>query len=159
MDENFIDILNNHRGLIYKVCNLYCRDKDDREDLFQEIVLQIWKSFKSFRGESAMSTWMYRIALNTAITHLRKEKRAVNDSVSLQGIEVPDMNDSDEKEEQFTQLFAAIERLDKIEKSVVLLYLEGKSYDEISEITGLSKSNVGVKLNRIKTKLSGTLNN
>lgn len=159
MDETFIDILNNHRGLIYKVCNLYCRDKDDREDLFQEIVLQIWKSFKGFRGESSISTWMYRIALNTAITHLRKEKRSVNDSVSLQGIEIPDMNDSDEKEEQFTQLFAAIEKLDKIEKSVVLLYLEGKSYDEISEVTGLSKSNVGVKLNRIKTKLSGTLNN
>jgi RNA polymerase sigma factor (sigma-70 family) len=159
MDEKFIDLLNNHRGLIYKVCSLYCRDKDDREDLFQEIVLQIWKSFKSFRGESAISTWMYRIALNTAITHLRKEKRSVNDTTSLQGIEIPDLNESDEKEAQLTQLFTAIEKLDKLEKSIVLLYLDGKSYDEISEITGLSKSHVGVKLNRIKTKLSGTLNN
>jgi RNA polymerase sigma factor (sigma-70 family) len=158
MDDNFIDILNNHRGLIYKVCSLYCRDKDDRQDLFQEIVLQIWKSFKSFRGESALSTWMYRIALNTAITHLRKEKRSVNDAVSLQGIEIPDLNDSDEKEAQFEQLFVAIEKLDKLEKSIVLLYLDGKSYDEISEITGLTKSHVGVKLNRIKTKLSSTIN-
>lgn len=158
MDETFIEILNNHRGLIYKVCNLYCSDKEDRKDLFQEIVLQIWKSFKSFRHESSLSTWMYRIALNTAITHFKKEKRPINQPVSLTGIEIPDINDSEEKEELLKQLFVAIEHLDKIEKSIVLLYLDDKSYEEISEITGLSKSNVGVRLNRIKTKLSNTLN-
>ncbi len=158
MDETFIETLNNHRALIYKVCNLYCSDKEDRKDLFQEIVLQIWKSFKSFRHESSITTWMYRIALNTAITHFKMERKRPDHSLSLYGIEIPDINDYDEKEELLKQLSVAIEQLDKIEKSIVLLYLEKKSYDEISEITGLSKSNVGVKLNRIKTKLASTLN-
>src|SRR5688572_18754220 len=156
MRKEFVDVLNNHRGLIYKVCNLYCSDREDRKDLFQEIVLQVWKSLGNFRHESSLSTWMYRIALNTAITHFKKEKRSVN-LIHIEGIEIPDINDSEEKEELLTQLFAAIEHLDKIDKSIILLYLDEKSYDEISEITGLSKSNVGVKLNRIKTKLSGTL--
>lgn len=156
MDRGFVDILNNHRGLIYKVCNLYCDDPEDRKDLFQEIIIQLWKSMASFRQESALSTWMYRIALNTAITHFRKEKRFVK-PMSITGIEIPDLNDSLEKEEALRQLFKAIEHLDKIDKSVILLYLEEKSYEEISEITGLSKSNVGVRLNRIKVKLSETL--
>lgn len=156
MDMKFTEVLNDHRGLIYKVCNLYCSDREDREDLFQEIVLQIWKSLSGFRQESSLSTWMYRVALNTAITHFRKEKRSVN-PISISGIEVPDLNDSNEKEEQLKQLFVAIEHLDKIDKSIILLYLEEKSYDEISDITGLSKSNVGVKLNRIKIKLSTIL--
>jgi RNA polymerase sigma-70 factor (ECF subfamily) len=156
MNTEFIDILNNHRGLIFKVCNIYCADREDRKDLFQEIVLQIWKSLGSFRNESALSTWMYRIALNTAITHLKKQKRSVS-PLSIEGIEIPDINDSDEKEESMKQLFAAIEQLNKIDKSIVLLYLEEKSYDEISDITGLSKTNVGVKLNRIKAKLSTVL--
>jgi RNA polymerase sigma-70 factor (ECF subfamily) len=99
---------------------------------------------------------MYRIALNTAITHFRKDKRSIN-SVSINGIDIPDINENDEKEELLKQLFAAIEDLDKIDKSIVLLYLEEKSYEVISEITGLTKSNVGVRLNRIKTKLSNTL--
>jgi RNA polymerase sigma-70 factor (ECF subfamily) len=156
MQKEFLDILNNHRGLIYKVCNLYCSDPEDRKDLFQEIVFQVWKSLGNFRGESALSTWMYRIALNTAITHFRKDKRSIN-SVSINGIDIPDINENDEKEELLKQLFAAIEDLDKIDKSIVLLYLEEKSYEVISEITGLTKSNVGVRLNRIKTKLSNTL--
>lgn len=156
MDKEFIDILNNHRGLIYKVCNLYCADPEDRKDLFQEIVLQIWKSWGSFRHEAKLSTWMYRIALNTAFTHFRKDKRSLS-VVSLTGIEIPDISDGDEKEEPLKQLFTAIDHLDKLDKSLILLYLEEKSYEEISEITGLTKSNVGVRLNRIKTKLSTTL--
>src|SRR6187402_11358 len=151
MDKEFIDILNSHRGLLYKVCNLYCSDGEDRKDLFQEIVLQIWKSWGSFRHESKLSTWMYRIALNTAITHFRKEKRSGN-PISITEIEIPDINDSDEREESLKQLFKAIDHLDKVDKSLILLYLDEKSYEEISEITGFSKSNVGVRLNRIKTK-------
>jgi RNA polymerase sigma-70 factor (ECF subfamily) len=155
-DTDFIDLLNNHRGLIYKVCGLYCDDPEDRKDLFQEIVLQIWKSLGSFRNESALSTWMYRIALNTAITHLRKEKKGIT-KVPLVEIDTPALNDNDETEDLMRQMYKAIEHLDKIDKSIVLLYLEDKSYDEISEITGLSRSNVGVRLNRIKIKLSTTL--
>jgi RNA polymerase sigma factor (sigma-70 family) len=157
MDKGFIDILNEHRNLIYKVCNLYCNDPEDRKDLFQEIVFQIWKSLGSFRNEAALSTWMYRIALNTAITHFKKEKRAVK-PISVTGIDLPDLDDSGAGEEELQQLARAIEHLDKVDKSIILLYLEEKSYDEISEITGLSKSNVGVRINRIKIKLSQTLN-
>ena len=157
MENDLVEILNNYQGLIYKVCNLYCQDREDRKDLFQEIVFQVWKSLGSFQHKSSISTWMYRIALNTAITHFRKEKRTFNHHFSLNNIEIPELNDSEEKEEQFMSLFAAIHDLDKIDKSIILLYLEEKTYAEISEITGLSKSNVGVKLNRIKAKLSVTL--
>jgi len=157
MENDLVEILNNYQGLIYKVCNLYCQDREDRKDLFQEIVFQVWKSLGSFQHKSSISTWMYRIALNTAITHFRKEKRTFHHHFSLNNIEIPELNDSEEKEEQFMSLFAAIHDLDKIDKSIILLYLEEKTYAEISEITGLSKSNVGVKLNRIKAKLSVTL--
>ena len=158
MRKEFVDILNNHRGLIYKVCHLYCDDPEDRKDLFQEIVLQVWKSLGSFRQESTIGTWMYRIALNTAITHFRKEKR-LGGKVSLTGIDIPDLNDSSEKEDQLKELFKAIENLDRIDKSIILLYLEEKNYEEISEITGLTRTNVGVCLNRIKIKLSNTITN
>ena len=158
MRKEFVDILNNHRGLIYKVCHLYCDDPEDRKDLFQEIVLQVWKSLESFRQESTIGTWMYRIALNTAITHFRKEKR-LGGKVSLTGIDIPDLNDSSEKEDQLKELFKAIEDLDRIDKSIILLYLEEKNYEEISEITGLTRTNVGVRLNRIKIKLSNTITN
>jgi RNA polymerase sigma factor (sigma-70 family) len=158
MRKEFVDILNNHRGLIYKVCHLYCDDPEDRKDLFQEIVLQVWKSLGSFRQESTIGTWMYRIALNTAITHFRKEKR-LGGKVSLSDIDIPDLNDSSEKEDQLKELFKAIEDLDRIDKSIILLYLEEKNYEEISEITGLTRTNVGVRLNRIKIKLSNKIIN
>ncbi|HZI24090.1 MAG TPA: sigma-70 family RNA polymerase sigma factor [Chryseolinea sp.] len=158
MRKEFVDVLNNHRGLIYKVCHLYCDDPEDRKDLFQEIVLQVWKSLGNFRQESSIGTWMYRIALNTAITHLRKEKRS-GGKVSLDGIDIPELNEDSEKEEQLKQLFKAIENLDRIDKSIILLHLEEKSYEEISEITGLTRTNVGVRLNRIKAKLSNTITN
>ena len=158
MRKEFVDILNNHRGLIYKVCHLYCDDPEDRKDLFQEIVLQVWKSLEGFRQESTIGTWMYRIALNTAITHFRKEKR-LGGKVSLTGIDIPDLNDSNEKEDQLRELFKAIENLDRIDKSIILLYLEEKNYEEISEITGLTRTNVGVRLNRIKIKLSNKIIN
>ena len=158
MRKEFVELLNNHRGLIYKVCHLYCDDPEDRKDLFQEIVLQVWKSLGSFRQESTIGTWMYRIALNTAITHFRKEKR-LGGKVSLTGIDIPDLNDSSEKEDQLKELFKAIEDLDRIDKSIILLYLEEKNYEEISEITGLTRTNVGVRLNRIKIKLSNKIIN
>jgi RNA polymerase sigma-70 factor (ECF subfamily) len=157
MDENFIDIINNHRALIYKVCRLYCDDSEDQKDLFQEIILQLWKSLDGFRQKSSLSTWMYRVALNTAITHFKKERRFGN-RVPLAGIEIPEIASGDDSDELLSQLFKAIEDLDKIDKSIILLYLEEKTYDEISTITGLSKSNVGVRINRIKTKLSKQIN-
>lgn len=155
MEKDLIEILNNHRGLIFKVCNFYCRDEEDRKDLFQEIVLQTWKSLPSFRGDAALSTWMYRIALNTAITHLKKERRLQIRNVEFGDWDVPDLGSPDD--ELHKELYHAINGLDKLEKSLILLYLENRSYEEIAEILGMKKSNVGVRLNRIKSKLSITL--
>jgi RNA polymerase sigma factor (sigma-70 family) len=156
MDNDFVKILNDHRALLYKVCNVYCRDPEERKDLFQEIVFQVWKSLKTFRNESAIGTWMYRIALNTAITHFRKEKQRSELKISMEEFQYN--AECTDEEQKINELFSAIETLDKIDKSIILLYLEEKSYDEISDITGLTKSNVGVRLNRIKTKLFDKLN-
>ena len=154
MEKEFIQLVNDHRALIFKVCNLYCRDPESRGDLFQEVVLQLWKSFPGFRRESASSTWIYRVALNTAISNFRNESRKPERrSISLEEFEIPDMPVTDNRERTST-LHLAIGKLSKIEKAIIMLYLDEKSYDEISEIVGISISNVGVRLNRIKNKLS-----
>jgi RNA polymerase sigma factor (sigma-70 family) len=159
MQQDFLNIVNDNKGLIYKVCNLYCPDVEDRKDLFQEILLQLWKSHQNFKGASAIGTWIYRVALNTAITHFKqKNKGKPQRNVVLADLEIPDLLNPEEQEEQFTLMYRAIGLLDKIEKSIVFLYLEDKSYDEMAEITGLSKTHIGVKLNRIKSKLAQILN-
>ena len=155
MKKEFIELINNNRALIFKVCNLYCRDLENRKDLFQEVVLQLWKSFPGFRNESANSTWIYRVALNTAISNFRKEsKKPEKKSLTLTEFEIPDMPGATDEKENSSALNLAIERLSEIEKAIIMLYLDEKSYEEISEIIGISNSNVGVRLNRIKNKLS-----
>ena len=147
-------MINDHRGILYKVCNLYCTDKTDKEDLFQDIVIQLWKSFPSFRHESKISTWMYRVALNTAISYFRKEiKKPKKLSISDVEFQIPAITDFPDDHDELKFLNDAIQRLTKIEKALIMLYLEEKSYREISEVLGISNSNVGVKLNRIKLKL------
>lgn len=147
-------MINTHRGIIYKVCNLYGYEKEYQQDLFQEIVLQLWKAFPSFRNESLRTTWMYRVALNTAISNFRKEgKKPVKQSISHAEFQIPDISQFQDEHKNLSLLKQAIQHLTKIEKAIIILYLEEKSYDEISEITGITKSNVGVKLNRIKRKL------
>ncbi|HNF49690.1 MAG TPA: sigma-70 family RNA polymerase sigma factor [Chitinophagales bacterium] len=143
--------MNENQNLIHKVCRIYCRDKEAHNDLFQEIVLQLWKSFPTFRGESKLSTWMYRIALNTTISGFRKKRITTTElssiSYQLQDIATP------LQEEEMKALYAAIEKLTDVEKSIVLLYLEDKPYDEIADITGITANYVAVKMNRIKEKL------
>ncbi len=119
--------------------------------MFQEIVLQLWKSFPTFRGESKLSTWMYRIALNTAISGFRK-KRITTTELSSISYQLQDTATAPQ-EEEMKALYAAIEKLTDIEKSIVLLYLEDKPYDEIADITGITANYVAVKMNRIKEKL------
>lgn len=154
MEKEFIQLVNDHRALIFKVCNLYYANHESRRDLFQEVVLQLWKSFPGFRKESASSTWIYRVALNTAISNFRKEsKKPERRSIGLDEFEIPDMPETNDKEQR-SALNLAIDKLTEIEKAVIMLYLDEKSYEEISEIIGISVSNVGVRLNRIKTKLS-----
>ena len=154
MEKVFIEMINKHRGIIYKVCNLYCLEKEYRNDLFQEIVLQLWRAFPSFRNESQRSTWMYRIALNTAISNFRKEHRMpAKTDLSALKFEIPDMASFSDENEQMDMLNRAIGCLTEIEKAVILLYLEEKTYEDISEIIGITKTNVGVRINRIKIKL------
>lgn len=154
MEKEFLDMVNNHRRILYKICNMYGTDKDDRDDLFQEMILQLWRSFSSFRKQSLVSTWMYRVALNTAISQFRKDKRKPERlSLSVAEFQIPDLSITPEEDENRWLLQKAIDQLTRIEKAIVLLYLEEKSYAEISDIMGITTSNVGVKLNRIKMKL------
>ena len=156
--EEFIKVIKENAGLIYKVTKVYTNSREDEQDLYQEIVYQLWKSFGSFRSESKISTWMYRISLNTAIVHLNKEKKKGSyiqiDELLLNK---PDLNDT-LKEEQVEILYSQIKKLDTIEKGIILLYLDGKSYDEIAGITGFSATNVGTRLGRIKQKLIAQIN-
>jgi RNA polymerase sigma-70 factor (ECF subfamily) len=152
LEKEFVQLLNTHAGIIYKVCQLYCRTPADRQDLFQEIVLQLWKSYPTFKQEARFSTWMYRIALNTAITHYRKEQRRPQ-AVFMEGFEMPDLAAANADNEDIRILYKAIEQLSAVEKAIILLFLDEKSYEEIAEITGITKTNVGVKLNRTKQKL------
>jgi RNA polymerase sigma-70 factor (ECF subfamily) len=155
MEKEFTELINNHRALIFKVCNLYCSYPESRKDLFQEVILQLWKSFPGFRKASANSTWIYRVALNTAISNFRKEsKKPEKRPLTLLELDIPDIPGASEKEEDRSALNQAIAKLTEIEKAVIMLYLDEKTYDEVSEIIGISNSNVGVRLNRIKNKLS-----
>ena len=152
-EEEFVRIIKEHEGVIFKITSLYTDNRDDQKDLYQDVVYQLWKSFDSFRSESKISTWMYRIALNTALTRLKKSKRMGNsvsmDTVVMQQTE----NYNPEFEEKLKLLYAHIKQLNVLEKGLMLLLLEGKKYEEISEITGLSPSNVATRISRIKHKL------
>jgi RNA polymerase sigma factor (sigma-70 family) len=151
-EKEFISLLNAHQKIIYKVCNLYMDKHADREDLFQEITLQAWKAYVNFRGDAKFSTWLYRVALNTAITFFRKEKRAP--AIYTTDV-LPDHNEDayDPIEEKVKLMYAAIANLSKIDKAIVMLYLEDYSYIEIGEMMGITPNNVAVKMNRIKIKL------
>jgi RNA polymerase sigma-70 factor (ECF subfamily) len=136
------------------VCNIYCDDQDDRDDLFQEIVAQLWKSFPTFREESKFTTWMYRVALNTAITTFKKTKRRPDQNrLTYENFQVRDENYDTETEEEIKNLHRAVAQLTGVEKSIVLLFLENKKYEEIADITGITQNYVRVKMNRIKKKL------
>jgi RNA polymerase sigma-70 factor (ECF subfamily) len=154
LEKEFLQIIQKNQGIIHKVCNIYCDLEEDRNDLFQEIVAQLWKSFPSFRNDSKFSTWMYRVALNTAITSFKKEKRRPDQgSLSYDNFQIVDEKYDTETEENIKQLHHAVTRLTGVEKSIVLLYLENKKYEEIAEITGITQNYVRVKMNRIKKKL------
>lgn len=151
LEQQFIQTIKQHQGILHKVCRIYCNTVMEREDLFQEIVLQLWRSFPTFRNESKITTWMYRIALNTAISGLRK-KRVPTTELEAVSYQIKDEKE-DYLEDKLVQLYKAINYLSDIEKSIVLLYLEDKPYDEIAEIIGISANYVAVKMNRIKEKL------
>ena len=154
-EKQFEQHIKENELLIYKVCRIYAYTAADREDLFQEIIVQLWKSVPKFQGQSKFSTWVYRVALNTAISDFRKKKRSVPVS-STEGasIEIGQEPGNDiEKHEQADALYAAISQLTEIDKAIVMLYLENKSYEEMEDILGISQGTLRVKMTRIKEKL------
>jgi RNA polymerase sigma factor (sigma-70 family) len=154
LEREFLHIIRENQGIIYKVCNMYCDTGEDRNDLFQEIVAQLWKSYPSFRKESKITTWMYRVGLNTAITTFKKSKRRPDQNrLTYENFQIADENHETDTEENIKLLHLAVEQLTGIEKSIILLFLENKKYEEIAEITGITQNYVRVKMNRIKKKL------
>lgn len=157
IQERFTRVIKENEGLIFKITTLYTNSSQDRNDLYQEIVYQLWKSFDSFNGQSKISTWLYRVALNTAIYHLKQTKRRVATiPIDLNTERFTD-DGNKEEEERIKQLYEHIQLLNLLEKGITLLYLEGKSYDEIASIIGISASNVGTKISRIKEKLKSQI--
>ena len=140
--------------LIHKICRIYAPAASDGKDLFQDIVIQLWKAYPNFSGQSKFSTWLYRVAINTAITGLRKRKDFITtyEPGSLE-TNTGDVKYDEAAEEQLQQLHKAIEQLGQVEKAIVMLYMEDKSYNEMEEILGISTGNLRVKMNRIKEKL------
>jgi RNA polymerase sigma factor (sigma-70 family) len=154
LESEFLQIIRENQGIIHKVCNIYCDVEEDRNDLFQEIVAQLWKAYPSFRNESKVTTWMYRVGLNTAITSFKKSKRRPDrNQLLFENFQLADDGYDNETEEQIRILQKAVNQLTGIEKSIILLFLENKKYEEISEITGITQNYVRVKMNRIKKKL------
>lgn len=151
--DAFITALNQHQGLIYKIASIYTKSNEDRNDLSQEIIYQLWKSFDSFDQRSGLSTWMYRVAMNVAIYHLKIARRRYPTlSLDEQFLNVQDV-DYSELEERWAVFRKHIDDLDLLNKGIIILYLENKSYEEIGQIIGISTSNVGTKISRIKEKL------
>lgn len=155
--DRFIQIIKKNEGLIFKVSSLYTNSLQDKEDLYQEIVFQLWKSFDSFNEQSKLSTWIYRVAMNTAIYNLKSNKRQVNTSpIDLHTMRFADVTDRSE-EERLKLLYEHIQMLNLLEKGIILLFLEGKSHQEIAEIIDITVSNVGTKIARIKEKLKSQI--
>lgn len=153
-EQRFINLIKEHQGLIYKVCIMYEHDPEVRNDLFQEIVLQLWKSFSSFRGEAKITTWMYRIALNTAISGYRKQTRHLKtEDLQEMHLNISDNFSGDDREEDMQKLQWAIRQLSEIERAMIMMALEEVPYDEIAETIGITQNNVRVRMNRIREKL------
>lgn len=146
--KEFAELVNRYKDVIFKVCYVYA-SREELEDYYQEVLIQLWRSLPKFRNESKMSTWIYRVSLNTCISYVRKNKKV--NKVSL--IDLDFIDNDIEKKYYIDELYLLINRLNKFEKAIILLWLEDRDYEEIASIVGISKNNVAVKLNRIKEKL------
>ena len=149
----FTEIIKENQGIIYKICNLYSNSNDSRKEMYQEIVFQLWRSFSSFSGVAKLSTWIYRVALNTAISSIRRKKRDPISEALLFEDHLQSWESPIESNENLNKLYRAISTLDDIDKGIILLYLEDRSYSEIADIIGITEKNVSVKLVRIKKRI------
>ncbi|WP_270088597.1 RNA polymerase sigma factor [Sphingobacterium sp. SYP-B4668] len=151
IEKEFIKLVTSNQTIIHRICCMYVDNKTDREDLFQEIVLQGWKSFKSFRGDSQFSTWLYRVGLNTAITHIKRDRRHTHAELNFSQESYCEIKY--QEDEAILSMYQSITKLSKIEKALVALYLEDYSYKEIAQTMGMTPNHVAVKISRIKEKL------
>lgn len=152
MENDFERIIKENAAILHKLCRVYTNDDSEYEELFQEMMIRIWQSLENFRGESRLSTWLYRVCINTSLNFrvkLKKSKRFVRFETDFPA----DFKFEDETDEQLKQLYAAIKELKPIDRAIVSLYLEEKSYDETAQILGISKTNVATRLMRLKQKL------
>jgi RNA polymerase sigma-70 factor (ECF subfamily) len=159
LEHSFVTQLEKNQNIVHKICRLYTDDRESHNDLFQEITIQLWRAYPKFRGDSKFSTWMYRVALNTAITLYRKSKRTIktqdfeNVSFKIASNEYDDTTD-----QQLKLMYDAVKELNDIDKALVFLYLEDKNYKEIANTLGITEVNARVKMNRAKDKLRKILN-
>lgn len=157
LEKEFISLVEAHKRIIYKVCYMYAADSESLNDLYQEVVINLWESFPRFRNECKASTWVYRIGLNTCISFFRKSKS--RPEVVPVTIDLEMFDEESDKASRLRELYRMINRLGQLERALILLWLEEKSYQEIADITGISPSHVGVKLTRIREKLKAMSNN
>jgi len=151
--ELFLSVINANKGIIYKVANSYCKNTDYRSDLVQEIIIQLWKSFGNYNQQYELSTWMYRIALNVAISFYRKDKKDLSTPITESIIALVHEEEPGEMEENVRLLYLFINELDELNKALMLLYLDNKSHKEMAEILGITETNVATKISRIKERL------
>ena len=158
VEKEFIELIKNHQGILHKICNIFFLRDPYKEDYYQEILIRLWKSYPSFNNQSAFSTWLYRVALNTAIDIIRKQSLLpIHTELSKTEFNIAESKNNIESENK-DKLYLAINLLSDIEKAIILLYLEDFNYKEIAEIIGISENHAGVKINRIKTHLIKILN-
>ena len=158
-EQEFLQKIEKHKGIIFKISKMYMDKKDDRDDLFQEITYQVWKAYPHFKGQSEFSTWLYRIALNTAIVFLKNEKRrSFIGHEDFTDYKIIQEEFDAEKEEKLNAMYHAIHQLNPIDKAFIFYYLENVSGKEIADQMGISEGNVRVKMNRAKNKLKDILN-
>lgn len=156
-EKIFLELVNRHKGILHKASRMYASDPEDQQDLQQEIMIQLWKAFESFKGESAFATWMYRVAVNTAITCFKKEKKRTDNFSNQEAGDTAQEEYNSSKDEQLEIFYKAIQLLNPIEKALMLYYMEGLSHKETGAQLGLSEGNVRVKLGRVKEKLQNII--
>ncbi len=159
LEKKFLSDFEKDQNIVHKVCRIYTTNQDQHNDLFQEIAIQVWKNYSKFRGEAKFSTWMYRVALNTAISLYRKSSRSIKtQDFSDVSFKIKSVDYDDTKDQQLKALYDGIRELSDIEKALIFLYLEDKPYKEIAITLGITEVNARVKMNRAKDKLKKSLN-
>jgi RNA polymerase sigma factor (sigma-70 family) len=153
LQDEFQKLIEEHKKILYKVCNSYCRNRDARDDLAQEIIVQLWRSFERFDKRYRFSTWMYRIALNVAISFYRSESARTRLVISDEEQLVQAVDAPESEPEEIAMLYRFIDGLDPLNKALALLYLDGNTYTEIASVLGISETNAATKINRLKNKM------